>query len=153
MKTQITGRCFKFILLNFILIFIFSNNSIASEFDPCTDIVIDQSTRIAYGAHGAPFDGEFICYRDAKKTKPTIKRKFNNGIAIGQHFCFDDKGIPEWVIVYLNGKRWKMDVFKNRFKKVKDINLPQNYYFTACDASGWTRDWCEKANFKDCLPE
>jgi len=137
----------------FIVLTLFWPTSHASEFDPCTDIVIDQSTHIAYGAYGAPFDGEIVCYRDAKKNKPTIKRRFKNGVAIGQHFCFDKQGKPKWVIVYFNGKRWKMDVFKNRFNKPKNGKLPQNYKFTRCDASNWTKDWCEKANFNNCLPE
>ena len=148
MNTKMTG-CF----FNFIVLMLFVSNSYASEFDPCTDIVIDQSTHIAYGAYGAPFDGKFTCYRDAKKKKPTIRREFKNGVATGNHFCFDKNGKPKWVIVYLNGKRWKMDLFANRFNQPKNTNLGHNYYFTACDASDWTKDWCAKANFKDCLPE
>ena len=151
MNKKMTGSYFKFIFI--ITLIGFTPTSFAAEFDPCTDIVIDQSTNIAYGAHGAPFDGEFTCFRDTEKSKPTINRKFKNGIATDKHFCFDEKGIPKWVIVYLNGKRWKMDVFANRFSKPLDINLAQNYNFTACSASDWTKDWCEKANFRDCLPK
>jgi hypothetical protein len=149
MNSKITGCFFKFILP-----LLFSSTTHAStEFDPCTDIVIDQSTNIAYGAHGAPFDGKFTCYRDTENKKPTIRREFKNGVATGNHFCFDKNGSPEWVIVYLNGKRWKMDLFANRFTKPKNSNLAHNYSFTACDASEWTKDWCQKADFKDCLPE
>jgi len=152
MNSKMTGRYF-IIILSFIFYSTYSPYSIASEFDPCTDIVIDQSNNIAYGAHGAPHDGEFTCYRDTEKTQATIKRQFKNGKATGQHFCFDEKGIPKWVIVYLNGERWKMAVFENRFDKPKNSNLAHNYRFTACDASDWTKDWCSQANFKDCLPD
>lgn len=148
MNSKITKRYF--ILL---VVILFHSEIYASEFDPCTDIVIDQSTNIAYGAYGAPYDGEFTCYRDIKKKLPTIKRKFDNGIATGQHFCFDDKGIPKWVIVYRNGKRWKVDIFAKRYNQPKDTKLPDNYRFTACDASSWTKNWCDNANFKDCLPD
>jgi len=137
----------------FIIIFLLTNNSFASEFDPCTDIIIDQTTHIAYGAHGAPFDGDITCYQNKQPSLATTKRSFKKGIATGQHFCFDSSGKPKWVLVYLNGKRWKMDVFKNRFNQPKDSNLPTNYRFTACNASDWTQDWCDKANFKDCLAD
>lgn len=77
----------------------------ASEYDICTDLIIDQTHEIAYGPHGIPYTGKITCYRDKDKNMMKYERAFENGKPIGLHICYTREGKKRSFINYNNTKK------------------------------------------------